>query len=250
MHNAVDLTRFQRRVPLPDSPKNALMLGKNIVGIAAIHEACEELGISLDALGTNPDNEVTDLSKRLTAYDLVFAVARNAIESMATGCAVVVVDQRGLAGMVRSERVDEWRRHNFGKRLLTRAPTREALVNEILSFDSDDAAVVCQRIRDVASLDNYVLDLVRLYEVVIAKNRLNPLDATCVRDAFPSAFRNAIPDLMQLISHDEMRQFSDSLPAEHQAPCSTLSSRNVHSFGAAFSRWVQYIKGNSWNANK
>jgi hypothetical protein len=249
MHNAVDLTRFQRRIPLPDSPTSAVMLGKNIVGIAAIHEACEELGIYLDALGTSPDNEVTDLSKRLTAYDLVFAVARNAIESMATGCAVVVVDKRGLAGMVRSECVDEWRRHNFGKRLLTRTPTREALVKEILYFDSDDAAAVCQRIRDVASLDNYVLDLVRLYEAVIAKNRLKPLDARCVRDAFPSAFRNAIPDLMQLISHDEIRQFSNSLPAEYEAPCSTLSGRNVHSFGAAFTRWVQFIKTNRHKTN-
>ncbi len=147
------------------------------------------------------------------------------------------------------ESVDEWRRHNFGKRLLTRTPTREAVVKEILSFDSEDAAAVCQRIRDVASLDNYVLDLVRLYEAVIAKNRLKPLDARCVRDAFPSAFRNAIPDLMQLISHDEIRQFSESLPAEHQAPCSTLSSRNVHSFGAAFSRWVQYFKANHWKTN-
>lgn len=250
MHNAVDLTRFQRRMPLPDSPKSAVMLGKNIVGITAIHEACEELGISLDALGTSPDTEVTDLSKRLKAYDLVFAVARNAIESMATGCAVVVVDKRGLAGMVRSERVDEWRRHNFGKRLLTRASTREALVKEILSFDADDAAAVCQRIRDVASLDNYVLDLVKLYESVIAKNRLKPLDATCVRDAFPTAFRNAIPDLMQLISHDEMRQFSDSLLVEYQSLCRTSNGRNVHSFGSVFSRWVQYIKGNRWIANK
>ncbi len=229
MHNAVDLARSKRRARLPERPTRAVMLGKKIVGIAAVHEACEELGLSLDALGTSVDNEVTDLSDRLAAYDLVFAVARNAIESMATGCAVIVIDDRGLAGMVRSERVDEWRQHNFGKRLLNRAPTREALVKEILSFDPDDAAAVCQRIRQVANLENYVLELERLYEAVVSENRVRPRDAGYVLDAFPSAFRNAIPELMQLMSPDELRQFSDSLPVECQSLWNTLSGPNVQS---------------------
>ena len=33
-------------------------------------------------------------------HDLVFASARSALEAMATGCAVIVLDGRGFAGLV------------------------------------------------------------------------------------------------------------------------------------------------------
>jgi hypothetical protein len=223
LHNAVDLVRFQQRERLPDRPTRAVMLGKKIAGIAAVHDACKQLDISLDALGTSVEQEVTDLAARLQAYDLVFAVARNAIESMATGCAVVVVDDRGLAGLVRSENVDEWRRHNFGKRILTREPTFQALVKEILAIDPDDANAVCNRIRDVAALDDYLPELLRLYESVVLQSCESPLDARGVLDAFPSAFCTAIPQLLQLMSLQEIRQFSKSLPVEYQLLWNALS---------------------------
>ena len=226
LHNAVDLVRFQQRERLPQWPARAVMLGKKIAGIAAVREACEQFGMSLDTLGTSVEEEVTDLADRLGVYDLVFAVARNAIESMAKGCAVIVVDDRGLAGLVRSEYVNEWRRHNFGKRILTREPTREALVKEILSFNSDDARAVSNRIRDVADLDDYARELVNLYESVVSQSCDKPIDARCVLDAFPSAFCTAIPSLLQLMSLQEIRQFSNALPVEYQLLWNTLSDPN------------------------
>ena len=39
----------------------------------------------------------------LPRYDIVFATARMALEAAVVGCAVVVVDGRGFAGMLRSE---------------------------------------------------------------------------------------------------------------------------------------------------
>ena len=223
LHNAVDLVRFRKRKCLPQRPARAVMLGKKIAGIAAVQDACKQRHIALDALGTSVEQEVTDLADRLREYDLVFAVARNAIESLAAGCAVIVVDDRGLAGLVRSEHVNEWRRHNFGKRILTREPTRDALVKEILSFDSDDASVVCDRIREVADLDDYVSELLKLYESVVSQSCGSPIDVRRVLDAFPSAFCSAIPQLLQLMSLQEIRQFANSLPIEYQLLWNTLS---------------------------
>ncbi len=52
--------------------------------------------------------------ENLHRYDLVFAKARCAMEAMAVGCSVVVLEAQGMAGMVTSANVAEWRLWNFG----------------------------------------------------------------------------------------------------------------------------------------
>jgi hypothetical protein len=91
-----------------------------------------------------------------------------ALEALAVGCAVVVVDGRGLAGLVTSSVVDEWRRNNFGLRLLTREPTKEAIVSEIGRYDAHDAALVSGRIREFASLSTYLDRVEAVYRDVLA----------------------------------------------------------------------------------
>jgi len=91
-----------------------------------------------------------------------------ALEALAVGCAVVVVDGRGLAGLVTSSLVDEWRRNNLGLRLLTREPTKDAIVTEIGRYDTHDAALVSGRIREFASLSTYLDRVEAIYRDVVA----------------------------------------------------------------------------------
>jgi Glycosyltransferase Family 4 len=166
--NAVDLELFSPRAPLPARPQRALLLTKNTAHIAAVRGAAQQAGLELDEIGSPFGREVDDLHDRLGHYDLVFATARMALEALAVGCAVVVVDGRGLAGLVTLPLVDEWRSNNFGLRLLTREPTVEALVTEIDRYDARDAALVSNRIRDTASLSIYLDRVEAIHRELVA----------------------------------------------------------------------------------
>jgi hypothetical protein len=166
--NAVDLDLFSPRPPLPARPRRALLLTKNTAHIAAVRAAAQETGLELDEIGGPFGAEVDDLHARLGHYDVVFATARMALEALAVGCAVVVVDGRGLAGLATSSLVDEWRRNNFGLRLLTREPTKEAIMTEIGRYDAHDAALTSRRIRDVASLSTHLDRVEAIHRDIVA----------------------------------------------------------------------------------
>jgi hypothetical protein len=172
--NAVDLELFAPRTPLPVKPRRALLLTKKTAHIAAVRAAARETGLELDEIGGPFGREVDDLHARLGQYDVVFATARMALEALAVGCAVVVVDGRGLAGLATLPLVDEWRANNFGLRLLTREPTREAIVTEIGRYDAHDAALVSRRIRDVASLSTHLDHMEAIYRDIVATSRSLP----------------------------------------------------------------------------
>ncbi|HKG96679.1 MAG TPA: glycosyltransferase [Pyrinomonadaceae bacterium] len=175
--NAVDLDLFSPRGRLPAKPRRALLLTKNTEHISAVRAAVREAGLELDEIGSVFNREVNDLHDRLKQYDLVFATARMALEALAVGCAVVVVDGRGLAGLVTSSTVDDWRLNNFGLRLLIHGPTKETILSEIGRYDPHDAALVSHRIRDVASLATH-LDRVEAIHRDIVDEPRNPPDPT------------------------------------------------------------------------
>ena len=100
--NAVDLERFRRRDALPVTPAKALLLSKNQGHRATVNAACAAAELELDELGPGFGRVVPDLENQLLRYDLVFATARMALEAAATGCAVVVCDERGFAGMLQA----------------------------------------------------------------------------------------------------------------------------------------------------
>ena len=104
LHNAVDLEAFQPRAPLPARPKRALVLAKHPSYLEMIRTACAQREVELDVVGPAIGRVVDDLPARLREYDLIFASARAALEAMAVGCAVIVVDSRGFAGLVTSDR--------------------------------------------------------------------------------------------------------------------------------------------------
>ncbi len=166
IHNAVDLARFLPRTPLPERPRRALVFSNYAREqdlLPVLREACVAHGIDLDVAGAGVGRQAECPEAILGSYDLVFGRGRCALEAMAVGCAVVVLDASGLAGLVTERELRAWRRLNFGARTLTR-PLRAGLVSiEIGRYDAAVAARVSARIRAEADLDRQVSAFVELY---------------------------------------------------------------------------------------
>lgn len=170
--NFVDLARFSPRGPLPTRPRRALLFDNaahpgNHGGVIA--RACEQAGIALDVAGAATGTAIDRPEEVLGQYDLVFAKAKAALEAMASGCAVVLVHERGVGGLVTSASFGEMRRLNFGRRLLREPVGEEVLAAHLAAYDADDAAAVTARVRQECSLSGTVTRLVGLYREMIAE---------------------------------------------------------------------------------
>ena len=171
--NAVDLERFKPRAALPARPQRALVFSNTAnesTHLAAVREACGANGISLDVVGEEAGNSKSQPELLLGEYDLVFAKARCALESMAVGAAVVLCDMFGSGPMVTTGEFDRLRRLNFGMRALSGPIDAETLAREIEKYDPADAAEVSRRIRASAGLDALVDETESLYREVIEEH--------------------------------------------------------------------------------
>jgi hypothetical protein len=171
--NAVDMRRFVRRGALPPRPRRALVFSNNASEswLAPLRAACVSRGIALDVAGSAAGRPLKRPEEVLPDYDLVFAKARCAIESLAAGCAVVVCDAQGLAGLVRTKSVEALRSLNFGARTLRRSITAESVGAEIDAYDASDAAAVCDSMRLSADVDLLADQYSALYEELLASPR-------------------------------------------------------------------------------
>jgi hypothetical protein len=205
IQNGVDLRRFTPRSPLPERPRTAAIFSNYATheGPAqSIARACAAEGIALEIVGMQSGNQATNPEEILHRFDLVFAKARCAIEAMAVGCSVIVLEEaQGMAGMVTSANVADWRLWNFGRRLLVRHAIDETRVrHEIRSYSPTDAAAVSTYIRNHASLDSTVEALERM-AIQALQTRAEPIPperevrefARYVQDFLiaPDAARNA-----------------------------------------------------------
>lgn len=167
VYNAVDLERFRQRSPLPARPKRGLLLTKNFDHQQAVREACARTGIQLDELGPATNRYSHQIEKDLLTYDIVFATARMAIEAAAVGCAVVVCDARGFAGMLHTGNMEGWRRANLGVSLLNRPVTVENLMAAISSYNAENATAVSVYFRDEAGSARFIDEHLRIYSEVL-----------------------------------------------------------------------------------
>lgn len=154
--NGVDLERFRPRPPLPAKPLRAAIFSNYSTEseeTAAIRSACAALGISLEVIGKGVGRQEASPEKVLAQFDLVFAKARCAMEAMAVGCAVILLNEgTGLAGMVTPGNVKEWHRWNFGRRLMQQRIHRDAIEQEIQRYCAPDAQAVSAYVREHVSL--------------------------------------------------------------------------------------------------
>src|SRR6202158_1838063 len=100
--------------------------------------ACAKLGIEYDAVGAAVGRALSHPEQELVKFDLVFASARGALEALCCGCAVIVCDYRGVAGLVTSHSFAALRTRNFGLRCLSDDVTVDRCIQEIDRYDPAD----------------------------------------------------------------------------------------------------------------
>lgn len=193
IHNAVDLGRFSVRGPLPAKPRKALVLTKYSGHVEAVRQACDACQIACEAIGPGVNAVVADLTPLLHAADIVFATARMAIEALAVGCAVVVCDARGLAGMVTTQNVAAWRDDNFGIGILKSAVTSDIIVSEIQRYDAEDAAAACAYMRRNSGLEQAIDAFEGVYKRAVEENSFVDPDSEAIE--LSSALREWLPGL-------------------------------------------------------
>lgn len=214
--NAVDLKRFQPRGQLPDRPKRILVLSKHSLHFEAIREACHELQIQVDCLGPGAGMVVDHLSDVLPQYDIVIATARMALEAAAVGCAVIIADGRGMAGMLAVKNFRCWQANNFGKALLSRPVSSDAITRAIREYAPQDALRVSQTVRQELGLPQYVDELEEHYRSAISLVRQRPLSARTTLEELPEAFRAALAvNLLGLPRNAHVNDVADRLQAAH-----------------------------------
>lgn len=192
LYNFVDVTRFAPRGALPEKPRKALVYNsrasEETLG-RVVREACAATGIEVDVVGYGAGRPVREPERLLAQYDLVFARARSALEAMAVGCAVIVCDPGGIAGLVTTKNFDALRRLNFGVRTLTKPAGRELLATEIAAFDAQDAHWVSQRVRAEAGLETVVAGYEELYARLVAERSDVDVDDDGEREAVSEYLR-------------------------------------------------------------
>jgi hypothetical protein len=158
VYNAVDMARIPLdRAPLPQRPARALIFTKSESAyLDAVRAACAARGIPADVVGYVTGRWLDDPLTAMTNYDLLIGSARTALEGAVAGTAVVVADHRGLAGMLRTANLEEFRRNNFGREVLTRPLDIASIGAEIDRYDPADAAEVSKMLRRDATLDRQI----------------------------------------------------------------------------------------------
>lgn len=169
VHNAIDLSRFGEPRRLPERCTRAAIFSNQTQpgGYAdVIGKACRTLGIELDLIGGITDQTFTP-ELDLSNYDLVFAKARCALEAMAAGCCVVLIDHVGMGPMVSTVNVGILRDWNFGARCLQGKVSVARVVEEIGRYEPVDAGLVTSWIRDVANIERSLDRYLDLYRAVV-----------------------------------------------------------------------------------
>lgn len=171
--NFVDTNRFKPRSPLPSKPAKALVFSNYATEhthLPAIREACRQVGLELDVVGLHT-NYITTPENVLGNYDIVFAKAKAAIESMATGNAVILCDFSGVGPMVTLAEFDKLRMANFGFQSLTKTLDSANILPEIARYNPDEARKVCDLIRTSANLEQAAKNMLAHYETIIKQYR-------------------------------------------------------------------------------
>ena len=90
------------RIPLGEEPRRAVAVSRRMRYLPPrLAAACAAAGIGFDWLG-GEDRQSADAREEMRTSDIVFAVGRTAVEAMALGRAVFVVDDTSQGGWIRT----------------------------------------------------------------------------------------------------------------------------------------------------
>jgi hypothetical protein len=131
----------------------------------AIQSACRQLQFEkIDLFGLSAGSSLSDPEDVIPQYDVVFAVGRCALEALACGCAVILVDHHGLGGIVTLDNFERLRERNFafaathGNRV---TPAR--VIRDLEKIDPNQVEAISKRTRAEASLSSAVEAWERIY---------------------------------------------------------------------------------------
>lgn len=167
--NGVDLARFQRRKPLPESPRRALVFSNYMTErhVNIIRDACQPFGIRVDAVGREVGIPCARPELLIGQYDVVFAKGRCAWEALTCGTALIVCDIVGVGEMISTPTLKRNMARNLGRRMLRKPLEVSVLRAEIAKYNGADAGRVCERVRATADLDLIVDRLIEMYRRAI-----------------------------------------------------------------------------------
>ena len=175
LFNTVDLKKFKARVePLPPRPRKALIFSnqaKEDNYIQPVTTACRQLGISVDVVGSGVKAVSSTPQDILGKYDVVFARARCAFESMACGAAVILCDITGCGPLVTMQNIESLRMLNFGVKTLVNPITPAFIKEQLLAYDPVEAGRVTEWIRGNVSVEELAKKYVALYKELIEEHR-------------------------------------------------------------------------------
>ena len=133
---------------------------------------CRKHHISLDIYGNASGKTTAQVEALLHGYDVVFAVGRSAVEAMACGCAVVVCDTSGIAGMAQPGDFTGEGRNKLNLTERSAERLSPAYIGEQLDlYDASRIALVRDEIRGQRSLSSALARFEEIYAEAIARFR-------------------------------------------------------------------------------
>jgi hypothetical protein len=200
--NTVDLRRFSTVRTAPARPARALFYNgfhtSKSPTLAAIRQACEQHGLSLNCAGRGEFGRLSHAPAELPEYDLVFASGKSAIDAMACGCAVIVLGRDSAGPLVTPGNFDALRTVNFSIAANCPPPTVAMVAAELAKYDPVDTGEVTRRTRSECGLDQTIDSLETLYRQVTAEYRHHQVDEARELRAAARALRKLTPYIKML----------------------------------------------------
>ena len=137
VRNPIDCARFSSVTAIAPSLRRVLSLCQGEGANLLVEQACRSLGVEF--ISINGDRMYSP-EALMQEVDVVVGLGRTAIEAMACGRAVLVLDSREYSpafmdGMVTESNLREFARSNFSGRARRITPTLEAVLEELSLYD-------------------------------------------------------------------------------------------------------------------
>ena len=197
--NGIDLTRFQavreppasvRRILIYDdrlSPESDLTL--EVTKVAA------ERDLQLDCIGRCFSHVVDSPERRLLDQDLVFANGRNAIEALASGCAVAAAGQGAGVTLIDEDNFDQLRAADF----LPDEDLKPGSVAAVLDdFSPATSSTLAEKVRSLCDFVPYVERIDEIYRKAIEDHQSYREDLDAEQIAVAAYLQELAPRLKHI----------------------------------------------------
>jgi hypothetical protein len=197
--NWVDLSRFTMVRHLHRPAQTALLFG-TALGTEFHQErlasAFTSRGITLETSQAWTDEERRWPELALARYDIVLATGRSALEALASGCSVLVTNEKSCIGWVRTSNFEALRCQNLSPKNADPGYSAATLGGHLDAYDPEDAAAVTALTRQSCHLQGAIDALEAIHRAALDEwNSATPAHPTDEqeRTAFYRYFRNLAP---------------------------------------------------------